>query len=56
MILFSGNIQGRHIKETGDKGCTLVTVDEGAIESLTHLSLDVLEWELCEVDANGLKA
>jgi DNA repair protein SbcD/Mre11 len=52
VILFPGNIQGRHIKETGDKGCTLVTVENGAIETLTHLSLDVLRWELCEVDAS----
>jgi DNA repair protein SbcD/Mre11 len=51
VILFPGNIQGRHIKETGDKGCTLVSVENGAIVSLTHLSLDVLRWELCEVDA-----
>lgn len=55
VILFSGNIQGRHIKETGDKGCTLVTVKDGAIDSLTHLSLDVLRWELCEIDASGLE-
>lgn len=56
VILFSGNIQGRHIKETGDKGCTLVMVNEGAIESLTHISLDVLRWELCEINANGLES
>jgi hypothetical protein len=54
VILFPGNIQGRHIKETGDKGCTLVTVRDGAIESLTQLSLDVLRWELIEVNVSGL--
>jgi DNA repair protein SbcD/Mre11 len=53
VILFPGNIQGRHIKETGDKGCTLVTVEDGAIISLSHFSLDVLRWELCEVDASN---
>jgi DNA repair protein SbcD/Mre11 len=56
VILFPGNIQGRHIKETGDKGCTLVAVEDGSIQSLTHLSLDVLRWELCEVDASGLES
>lgn len=56
VILFPGNIQGRHIKETGDKGCTLVTVEDGAIQSLTHLSLDVLRWELCEVEASELES
>jgi DNA repair protein SbcD/Mre11 len=53
VILVPGNIQGRHIKETGDKGCTLVMVEDGAIISLSHLSLDVLRWELCEVDASN---
>ncbi|CRK80866.1 metallophosphoesterase family protein [Neobacillus massiliamazoniensis] len=52
VILFPGNIQGRHIKESGDKGCTLITVEDGAIHSLIHLSLDVLRWELCELDAS----
>jgi DNA repair protein SbcD/Mre11 len=52
VILFPGNIQGRHIKETGDKGCTLITVLDGEIESVTHQSLDVLRWEFCEVDAS----
>lgn len=56
VILFPGNIQGRHIRETGDKGCTLVEVNEGAIESLTHLSLDVLRFELCEIEASGMES
>jgi exonuclease SbcD len=55
IILFPGNIQGRHIKETGEKGCTLVKVADGEIEKVTHLSLEVLRWELCEVDASGLE-
>ena len=54
VILFSGNIQGRHIRETGDKGCTLVEVKDGAIDSFIHLSLDVLRWELCEIDASEI--
>ena len=28
MIVFPGNIQGRHIREPGPKGCLLVTVDD----------------------------
>jgi DNA repair exonuclease len=53
VILFSGNIQGRHINEPGEKGCTLVTVQDGAIDALTELPLDVLRWELCDLDATG---
>ncbi|MFC1560490.1 exonuclease SbcCD subunit D [Pseudomonadota bacterium] len=49
-IVFPGNIQGRHIRETGPKGCTLVTVDNGEISDVMHHDLDVLRWALCEVD------
>ena len=55
VILFSGNIQGRHIKETGCKGCTLVEITDGRIESMTHISLDVLRWELCEINAGAME-
>lgn len=54
VILFSGNIQGRHIRETGEKGCTIVEVNNGDIETLHLIPLDVLRWELCEVDATGM--
>ncbi len=27
-VVFPGNIQGRHIRESGPKGCLLVKVDE----------------------------
>ncbi len=30
-IVFSGNIQGRHVREPGPKGCTLVTVRDGQV-------------------------
>ncbi|NTV05886.1 MAG: DNA repair exonuclease [Chlorobiaceae bacterium] len=49
-VVFSGNIQGRHIRETGPKGCTLVSVDEGRVVSLEERELDVLRWEVCHVN------
>jgi DNA repair protein SbcD/Mre11 len=52
-IVFSGNIQGRHIRETGPKGSTLVTVDEGSIVSVEERELDVLRWAVCRVDPAG---
>lgn len=52
-IVFPGNIQGRHINETGPKGCTLVTVDNGEVSEVTHRDLDVLRWSLCETDVAG---
>ena len=50
-VVFSGNIQGRHIRETGPKGCTLVSVDEGRVISVEERELDVLRWAVCRVDA-----
>ncbi|MBW7990820.1 MAG: DNA repair exonuclease [Planctomycetes bacterium] len=50
MILFPGNIQGRHIKETGAKGATLVTVEDGRITEVKEPELDVLRWSICHVD------
>lgn len=50
LIIFSGNIQGRHIKETGAKGATLVTVDDGLVVEVEERELDVLRWEVCAVD------
>lgn len=52
-IVFPGNIQGRHIRETGAKGCSLVTASDGRIQNVEHLPLDVLRWAVCEVDASG---
>jgi len=53
-IVFPGNIQGRHIRETGVKGCSLVIVDEGRINLVEHRALDVLRWSLQEVDVTGV--
>ncbi len=52
-IIFPGNIQGRHIKETGSKGATLVTVENGSIAGIEERDLDVLRWAVCEVDLAG---
>lgn len=52
-IVFPGNLQGRHAKETGPKGCSLVTVEDNAIVAVEHRSVDVLRWATVEVDAGG---
>ncbi|MCU7891406.1 MAG: DNA repair exonuclease [Candidatus Thiodiazotropha sp. (ex Ustalcina ferruginea)] len=52
-IVFSGNIQGRHIRELGPKGCTLVTVDNGEIAEVEHRDLDVMRWSHCELDVSA---
>jgi len=50
-VVFPGNLQGRHIRETGPRGAVLVTADAGGIVSVERLIVDVLRWERLEVDA-----
>lgn len=49
-IVFPGNTQGRHARESGPKGCSLVTVEDGRVTGLEHRTLDVVRWSLCSVD------
>jgi DNA repair exonuclease SbcCD nuclease subunit len=52
-IVFPGNIQGRHVREVGPKGCTLVTVQDDGALSVQHRNLDVLRWAVCDIDVAG---
>jgi len=49
-IVFPGCIQGRHIRENGAKGCVVVTVEDGAVNQVGKVSLDVLRWVSCSID------
>jgi hypothetical protein len=49
-VVFPGNIQGRHAREAGVKGCSLVSVDEGRVEGVERHALDVVRWSVCAVD------
>ncbi len=53
-IVYPGNLQGRHIRETGSKGCSLVSVDDGAIIDIEHRDLSVVRWERCIADLTGV--
>jgi DNA repair exonuclease SbcCD nuclease subunit len=50
-IVFPGNLQGRHARETGAKGCTLVEVAAGSVRAVEHRPLDVVRWQQCTIDA-----
>jgi len=53
-IVFAGNCQGRHIKETGPRGCRLVTVNDSLeVEAAEWRSLDVVRWQELKVDLAG---
>jgi DNA repair exonuclease SbcCD nuclease subunit len=53
-IVFPGNLQGRHARETGPKGCELVVVEDGVLVSAEFVALDVVRWHRVELDASGM--
>ena len=54
-IVFAGNCQGRHIKETGPRGCRLVTVNDSLqVAGAEWRTVDVLRWQELTVDLSGL--
>jgi len=50
-VVFPGNLQGRHVRETGPKGATVVTVDGQRVVEAAHAPLDVVRWQQLRVDA-----
>ncbi|MEM1384528.1 MAG: DNA repair exonuclease [Pseudomonadota bacterium] len=53
-VIFPGNLQGRHSREAGAKGATLVTVEDGAITAHRQLILDAARWLPTRLSINGL--
>ena len=49
-IVFPGNLQGRHARETGPRGAMLVTADGTSILSAERVFTDVLRWHQLVVD------
>ncbi|MEZ4428922.1 MAG: DNA repair exonuclease [Nannocystaceae bacterium] len=43
-VVYPGNLQGRHARETGAKGATLLEVEDQRITSVAHVDVDVLRW------------
>ena len=52
-VVFPGNLQGRHIRETGPRGAVLVTVDNLEVAEVDRLLVDVLRWYSLEVNVAG---
>ena len=48
-VVFSGNLQGRHARELGEKGATLVTFEGDRITSVEARALDVVRWAELDV-------
>ncbi|MFM7096577.1 MAG: exonuclease SbcCD subunit D [Gemmataceae bacterium] len=54
-IIFPGNVQGRHIRETGAKGCYLVTFKDNHEAQLDFKPLDVFRWEAITINLEGIE-
>ncbi len=52
-VVFPGNIQGRHIREEGAKGCMVCTVSDTLETTLRFAPLDVFRWKRLKVDVTG---
>ena len=50
-VVYPGNLQGRHARETGPKGCELVSVVGGKLDA-TFVPLDVVRWHQIDVMLN----
>ena len=48
-VVFPGNLQGRHIRETGAKGAVLATIRDGVLAELAAVPVDVVRWSLVPV-------
>jgi len=54
-IVFAGNCQGRHARETGPRGCQLVTVNDSLeVDGAEWRDLDVVRWQSIEVGLGGV--
>ncbi|MFX3624153.1 MAG: exonuclease SbcCD subunit D [Ectobacillus sp.] len=54
-IIYPGNIQGRHRKETGEKGCYLVELGTGKQVCTFVPTMDIV-WEEAEISIEGLQS
>lgn len=55
-VVFPGNLQGRHARECGAKGVTVVTVDENRNASVEEVVCDVVRWSVAQVDVAGCRS
>lgn len=55
-VVFPGNLQGRHIRETGPKGAQLVTVEEGEIVDLVPIRTDIVRWSRLTVPVEACRS
>jgi exonuclease SbcD len=55
-VLYSGNTQGRNMKETGEKGCYLVKVGEDKDVEMEFHATDVIRWTTQDLPIHDLQS
>ena len=55
LIIYPGNPQGRHVRETGPRGCYLVAVDPQGCAHPEFVPVDVVRWFNERLTIEGLK-
>ncbi|OJF18185.1 MAG: hypothetical protein A6D91_09555, partial [Bacillaceae bacterium G1] len=53
-VVYPGNLQGRHMKEPGEKGGYLVEVTDGAVTKLEFVAFSPVVWQTWTVDLTGV--
>jgi exonuclease SbcD len=54
-VVYAGNLQGRHVRETGPKGAYVVRVDEFRHAQLEFRALAPVRWELLTLNCDGMQ-
>ena len=52
-VVYSGNSQARHMRESGEKGCCLITLNENADPLIQFIPVDAVRYNQGEVDLSG---
>lgn len=50
-VVFPGNLQGRHVRETGPKGAFALTVEDGRLLHARHRTFDHVRYADCVLEA-----
>ncbi|HRI07815.1 MAG TPA: DNA repair exonuclease [Nannocystaceae bacterium] len=55
-VVYPGNLQGRHARETGPKGCAVLTIDDARIRAVDHRDVDVVRWAQVSASADAARS
>jgi DNA repair protein SbcD/Mre11 len=53
-VVYAGNTQGRNIREQGERGCYLITVENRSVADIQFCPLDTVRWLRTTVSIDGM--